>query len=80
VGVSYGSREDLVKDDKVQHLYEKVIDKYMRPFARAEQIRKFCLLADEWTQQTGELTPTLKCKRRVIEDKYCDEIECMYPQ
>jgi len=80
VGVSYGSREDLVKDEKVQHLYEKVIDKYMRPFARAEQIRKFCLLADEWTQQTGELTPTLKCKRRVIEDKYCDEIECMYPQ
>ncbi len=80
VGVTYGSREDLVKDEKVQHLFEKVIDKYMRPFARAEQIRKFCLLADEWTQQTGELTPTLKCKRRVIEEKYCDEIECMYPQ
>jgi long-chain acyl-CoA synthetase len=79
VGVSYGSREDLVKNDKVQHLYEKVIDKYMRPFARAEQIRKFCLLPDEWTQQTGELTPTLKCKRRVIEEKYCEEIECMYP-
>jgi long-chain acyl-CoA synthetase len=79
VGVTYGSREELVKDDKVQHLYEKVIDKYMRPFARAEQIRKFCLLPDEWTQQTGELTPTLKCKRRVIEEKYCEEIECMYP-
>ncbi len=80
VGVTYGSHEELVKDEKVQHLFEKVIDKYMRPFARAEQIRRFCLLADEWTQQTGELTPTLKCKRRVIEDKYCDEIECMYPQ
>ncbi len=80
VGVSYGSREELVQDEKVQRLYEKVIAKYMRPFARAEQIRKFRLLPNEWTQQTGELTPTLKCKRRVVEEKYCDEIECMYPQ
>jgi len=79
VGVRYPSREELIKDEKVQHLYEKVIDKYMRPFSRAEQIRKFCLLPNEWTQQSGELTPTLKCKRRVIEEKFCEEIECMYP-
>ena len=80
VGIAYQDRKELVEDEKVQHLYEKVLGKYMRPFSRAEQIRKFCLLPDEWTQQTGELTPTLKCKRRVIEQKYCDEIECMYPQ
>ncbi|MGD8386096.1 MAG: long-chain fatty acid--CoA ligase [Desulfobacteraceae bacterium] len=80
VGIAYQDRKELVNDEKVQHLYEKVIEKYMRPFSRAEQIRKFSLLPDEWTQQTGELTPTLKCKRRVIEQKYCDEIECMYPQ
>jgi long-chain acyl-CoA synthetase len=80
VGIPSQSRGELVKDEKVQHLYEKVIAKYMRPFSRAEQIRKFCILPDEWTQETGELTPTLKCKRRIIEEKYCDEIECMYPQ
>ena len=80
VGISYQNQQDLVKDEKVQHLYEKVIAKYMRPFSRAEQIRKFCILPDEWTQETGELTPTLKCKRRIIEEKYCDEIDCMYPQ
>jgi len=80
VGIAYQDHKELVNDEKVQHLFEKVIEKYMRPFSRAEQIRKFCLLPDEWTQQTGELTPTLKCKRRVIEQKYCNEIECMYPQ
>lgn len=80
VGLDYQDRKELLSDEKVQHLFEKVIAKYMRPFSRAEQIRKFCLLPDEWTQQSGELTPTLKCKRRVIEQKYCDEIECLYPQ
>jgi len=78
VGIQHKDREELVKDPKVEHLYEKVIAKYMRPFARVEQIRKFCVLPREWSQQTGELTPTLKCKRRIIENKYSEEIECMY--
>jgi long-chain acyl-CoA synthetase len=80
VGITYETRDELLNHEKVQRLYEKVVEKYMRPFSRAEQIRKFRLLPDEWTQQTGELTPTLKCKRRIIEEKYRDEIECMYPQ
>jgi long-chain acyl-CoA synthetase len=70
--------KELVKHEKVEHLYEKVVSKYMRPFSRVAQIRKFCVLPQEWSQETGELTPTLKCKRRVIEDKYADEIACMY--
>lgn len=78
VGLEYKDNEELVKSEKVEHLFEKVIAKYMRAFSRAEQIRKFCILPREWSQQSGELTPTLKCKRRVIEKKYCDEIECMY--
>ncbi len=78
VGVEFKDREDLVSNERVQKLYDKVIAKYMRSFARAEQIRRFRLLPDEWTQSTGELTPTLKCKRRVIEEKYADKIEEMY--
>jgi long-chain acyl-CoA synthetase len=78
VGIEYKDMKELVKHEKVEHLYEKVVSKYMRPFSRVAQIRKFCVLPQEWSQETGELTPTLKCKRRVIEDKYADEIACMY--
>ncbi|MFP4037796.1 MAG: AMP-dependent synthetase/ligase, partial [Desulfobacteraceae bacterium] len=78
VGIDFETREDLVNNEKVQNLYDKVISRYMRRFAQAEQIRRFCLLPEEWTQATGELTPTLKCKRRIIEEKYADRIEEMY--
>jgi long-chain acyl-CoA synthetase len=44
-----------------------------------EQIRKVTLLEVPWSQETGELTPTLKLKRRVITQKYSHVIEAMYP-
>ena len=51
----------------------------MKDYARVEQIRKFALLDKEWSQDTDELTPTLKLKRRVITQKYKDVIESLYP-
>jgi len=51
----------------------------MKDFARVEQIRKFTLLDTPWAQETGELTPTLKLKRRVINQKYARVIDAMYP-
>jgi long-chain acyl-CoA synthetase len=47
--------------------------------ARPEQIRRYQVLPNEWTPQTGELTPSLKRRRRVIIDKYATEIESLYP-
>ncbi|MFN3535188.1 MAG: long-chain fatty acid--CoA ligase, partial [Desulfatiglandales bacterium] len=78
--ISPSSREELVKHPKVLELYQKEIETLMSIFARVEQIRKFTLLSTEWTQQTGELTPTMKLKRRVINKKYGDLIESMYPK
>jgi long-chain acyl-CoA synthetase len=46
--------------------------------ARAEQVRRFIVLPAEWTAQTGELTPTLKRRRRVIAERYAAEIERLY--
>ena len=63
----------------MQKLIAGEIEKYTKQYARVEQIRKFKLLDAEWTQETGELTPTQKVKRRIVESKYAKEIESLYP-
>ncbi|MGC9323288.1 MAG: AMP-dependent synthetase/ligase [Desulfomonilia bacterium] len=77
--LEFASRTDLISKPEVQKLYEKEIEEYMKDYARVEQIRKFKLLENEWSQDTGELTPTMKLKRRVINQKYSSDIESLYP-
>ena len=78
-GIWFSSHKDLISNDKVAALFEKEIEENMKDFARVEQIRKFTLLDTPWAQETGELTPTLKLKRRVINKKYARVIDAMYP-
>ncbi len=78
-GIAFSSRSDLVANRAVIDMIDQEIEKRMKQFSRVEQIRKFRLLDAEWSQETDELTPTLKVKRRVIEKKYADEIESLYP-
>jgi len=68
--IEYGSIEDLIQNDAVKNLYKKEIRSFSNELASHEKIRDFRLLAKEFTVETGELTPTLKVKRRVIKDKY----------
>ncbi len=77
--IAYTDYNELVQNPQVIAMIEEEIKKYTKQFARVEQIRKFSLLDAEWTQDTGELTPSLKVKRRIIEDKYGDVIDSMYP-
>lgn len=77
-GIAFTSREDLVVRPGVKELYNKEIEDNMKEFGRAEQVKKFRLLTEEWSQESGELTPTLKVKRRVITDKYAALIDEMY--
>lgn len=77
--INYTDINDLIKNEQVIKHYEEEISKYTKVFSRVEQIRKFTLLKAEWTQETEELTPSLKVKRRVINEKYAKEIEAMYP-
>ncbi len=79
-GVTFSSRQELVTDPKINELYAREIENFMKDYARVEQIRKFSLLDKEWSQETDELTPTLKLKRRVVNQKYKDVIEKMYPE
>lgn len=69
---------ELITMDHVKNLIQEQIDKYNPNFSHTEQIKKFELLPNEWTIDTGELTPTIKIKRKVIERKYANEIEHLY--
>jgi long-chain acyl-CoA synthetase len=68
--ISYSDVEDLLQHDSIKNLYSKEVRSFSKALASHEKIRDFRLLAQEFTVETGELTPTLKVKRRVIEEKF----------
>jgi long-chain acyl-CoA synthetase len=78
-GIQFASRKELIENPKVKDLYTSEIEENMKDYARVEQVRKFALLEKEWSQETDELTPTLKLKRRVINQKFNNIIESLYP-
>jgi long-chain acyl-CoA synthetase len=73
-----GSREELVKKPEVVAFYQKLIQELTPDLAQFEKIKKIALLAHEFTIEAGELTPTLKVKRRVVEEKYKALIDELY--
>ncbi len=78
-GIQFSSRIELIENPKVKDLFTREIEENMKDYARVEQIRKFALIEKEWSQETDELTPTLKLKRRVINQKFNNIIESLYP-
>ncbi|MBN2283697.1 MAG: long-chain fatty acid--CoA ligase [Deltaproteobacteria bacterium] len=76
--IGFTNREELIGREEVKDLFDREIKEKMGPFGRVEQIKKFTLMPFVWTQETGELTPTLKVKRRVLAEKYAKEINAMY--
>jgi long-chain acyl-CoA synthetase len=77
-GIASSSREDLISRPEVVALYEDTIEGLTKNLAQFEKIKKISLIANEFTIEAGELTPTLKVKRRVVEEKYKDVIDRMY--
>ncbi len=76
--IPYSRPADLLGNERVLDLYRRRIETKMAGLPSYETVKKFRLLPRELTQEAGELTPTLKVKRRVIEQKYADLIESMY--
>src|SRR5690349_11528976 len=77
----HGLPEDaasLSRDPKVAELIQGELDRVNARYAQAERIKRFFLLDHDLSQETGELTPTLKVKRTVINDLYADEFERLY--
>jgi len=77
-GVTFTSRHELVEDPKVRALYKGIMEDVNKKLAHFETIKKILLVPDEFTVASGEITPTLKLKRRVIEAKYKQRIEELY--
>lgn len=70
--------DEWVNNEWVNKKIDKILAEYNKEFNHVEQIKKFKLLAKEWTIEGGELTPTLKIKRKIIDSKYSAIIETLY--
>ena len=77
-GIPACSDKDLLANEQVKELIQKQVDEVNEALPRYEQIKYYKLLDKPFSVETGELTPTLKLKRRIVFEKFKDEIESMY--
>lgn len=77
-GLNYTTNEDVVHHPKVLELYRGLVESFNQYFNHVEQIKKFELLPREWTIDTGELTPKMSLKRKVVMEKFKDAVERIY--
>jgi len=78
--ISFSSRADLVANPKVQSLYEGIVEGINQNLARFEKLKRVLLVADEFSPDNGILTPTLKLRRKVVEERYRKQIDELYAQ
>ncbi|HWY22732.1 MAG TPA: long-chain fatty acid--CoA ligase [Candidatus Acidoferrum sp.] len=78
--VAFSSRAELVANPKVQALYEGIVEEVNQNLARFEKLKRVLLVPDEFTANNGALTPTMKLRRRVIEERYRTQIDELYAQ
>jgi long-chain acyl-CoA synthetase len=79
-GIDFRTREELIAHEEVIHLYRATVEACQRDFASYEKIKRFTLLATPFSMETGELTDTLKLRRRVIAARYAPQIAAMYAE
>ena len=79
-GITFSSRQELVQHPDILKFYRKRIDIQTKDLGQVEKVKKFTLLPEEFTQENGEITPTQKLKRKVINEHYKDIIAAMYAE
>ena len=79
-GIEYASREDLCKNPQIIKVIADSIEELQADLAHYEKVKRFVLLPEPFSMEKGELTNTLKVKRRVVYEKYAKEIEQMYAE
>jgi len=71
-GINYRDNKELIQNEKIIQMYQKEINNLNKQLGMAEQIKRFRLVHEEWSPLTGELSPTLKLKRKYLIEKYSD--------
>jgi long-chain acyl-CoA synthetase len=77
-GLDGKSIEELAGEEKVRETVQAAVDEANEKMARVEQIKKFTILPEPWEPGGDELTPTMKLKRKPIDEKFADQIEALY--
>ncbi|ACF14703.1 AMP-dependent synthetase and ligase [Chloroherpeton thalassium ATCC 35110] len=77
-GIHYTTNEEILMNPLIQQKFEAHVQKYNEPFAQYMKIKKFIVLDHEWTAETGELSPKLSLRRKVILHRYHEQIERLY--
>ena len=76
--IAFSNNADMIKDQRIIDKIQSVVDIFNKNFGNWEKIKKFELLTDDWSIDGGELTPKLSLKRKVILQKYKDQVEKIY--
>ena len=79
-GIDFETREDLCANEKIHDMMQERIETLQQQLAHYEQVKRFTLVAHHFSMENGELTNTLKLKRRVINENYKEEIDKMYEE
>ena len=79
-GIDFETREDLCANERIHDMMQERIETLQQQLAHYEQVKRFTLVAHHFSMENGELTNTLKLKRRVINENYKAEIEKMYEE
>jgi long-chain acyl-CoA synthetase len=79
-GLNFTSPEEAIRDPRVIELYKDLVEAFNKYFNHVEQIKRFELLPREWSVETGEMTPKLSLKRKVVLEKFRGSIDRIYNQ
>ena len=78
--IDYTSNAEIIKDKKVIDRYRKEVDHYNKLFGDFEKVKRFELVDREWTIEEGEITPSLKLRRKVVAEHFSDLIDGMFAE
>jgi len=76
--IPFTTQAEMIDNMEVQKRFQEEVKNYNKLLGDTEQIKRYQLVAEEWTQPAGFLSPTLKIKRKILEEFYSDKIERLF--